>query len=357
MPRTLPLLILLLVAGLALAQPTVPPDPGAVADEAVAAWLESEPIRVASAITTPTELCLALPGLLTSPPPPQGTRVNLEDRHRLEIDEPDAASFTYSAVRPNDSLDVVQVDLLHNGDRWEVASVGFRRPAASAGRAWLQRPSIGRWFVVFTLLVVLLAFTNSFLRRWLRAGLSTVRAHRRLVIGTLAFLYGVFALGAITGSRLPHECSDAVMTVVESAVTSLGATEAYASGNYARAATVTFYQNFVVVTVSVTYAAALPFGVPAYLLSTVSFFVQAIPFGLLGAFAWPGLPLVLLLLLLELTAYFLVVAGGGMLLATLVRKGFGALREAFVKLTLMLPLALLLLLVGAWYEAFVVIGF
>ena len=104
MPRTLPLLILLLVAGLALAQPTVPPDPGAVADEAVAAWLESEPIRVASAITTPTELCLALPGLLTSPPPPQGTRVNLEDRHRLEIDEPDAASFTYSAVRPNDTI-------------------------------------------------------------------------------------------------------------------------------------------------------------------------------------------------------------------------------------------------------------
>lgn len=354
MPRLIAILLLLL-AGLAWAQPAG--DVGSLADEAVLAWLDTEPFEMASAVTTPVELCRALPRLLSSPPPPQGTRVNLDDRQPLERDDPDLRSFTYSAVRPNDSLDVVQVDLERDGDVWQVTSVGFRRPAVAAGRGWLQVPSAGFGFVLFSIVIVVLLFTRSFLRRWLARGLAFVREHRRLVIGTFAFLYGTFALGALVGSQLPVECADSVLEVVESAVTSVGATEAYASGNYARAAVVTFYQNFVVVTVSVTYAAALPFGVPAYLLSTLSFFTQAIPFGLLGAFAWPGLPLVLLLLLLELTAYFLVVAGGGMLLVTLVRKGFGALSEAFMKLTLMLPLAMLLLLIGAWYEAFVVIGF
>jgi hypothetical protein len=361
MLRTLTLILILLVgAALAQADPNdAAPvdDPGALADAAVLAWLETEPLGIASAITTPAELCQALPTLLVSPPPPQGTRVNLDDRQELTADDPDARNFTYSAVRPNDQLEVVQVVLTRADGRWEVVGVGFRRAEVATGRGWLQRPVIGWWFVALSLVIVGLMARPSFLRRWVGGGLDAVREHRRLVTYTMIGLYGIFGLGAFTGTQLPPECNDAVLTVVESAVTSVGATEAYASGNYARAAAVTFYQNFVVVTVSVTYAAAVPFGVPAYLISALSFYVQAIPFGLLGAFSWPGLPLVLILLILELTAYFLVVAGGGMLLATLVRKGFGALREAFTKLTLMLPLAMLLLLLGAWYEAMIIIGF
>src|SRR5690606_41121783 len=92
-------------------------------------------------------------------------------------------------------------------------------------------------------------------------------------------------------------------------------------------------------------------GVPAYIYAAFSFFVQGVPFGLIGGGA-PGQILTLLVVLvLELTAYFFVVSGGGMLLATIWRGGFGRLPDGFRKLLSTLPVAMLLLLVGAWFEA------
>jgi hypothetical protein len=44
-----------------------------------------------------------------------------------------------------------------------------------------------------------------------------------------------------------------------------------------------------------------------------------------------------------------------MLLATLIREGFGGFRRAFRKLTMTLPIAFLLLVIGAWYEAAIII--
>lgn len=332
-------------------------DPEATADAAVQAWLEREPVDLTTIVSLPPEeVCAALPGLLRSPPPQEGTTVNLDDRRELDDDDPDRRRYTYSAVRPPEQLEVVEVQLERRGDLWFATDVGYRVPTGGGGRAWLQRPLFGWLFVAFTVAVVALLIRPSFLRRWLASGAAVVREHRGIVIGTMAFLYGVFALGAFTGSQLPGECGDAILELVEVAVTSVGATEAYASGNLARAAVVTFYQNFVVVTLSVTFSLALLFGVPAYLLASLSFFVQAIPFGLLGSATPVELVFVLILLGLELTAYFLVVAGGGILLATLIRKGFRGLQSAFTRLALMLPIAMLLLLIGAWYEALVLIA-
>ncbi|HEX7002199.1 MAG TPA: hypothetical protein VF164_10960, partial [Trueperaceae bacterium] len=59
----------------------------------------------------------------------------------------------------------------------------------------------------------------------------------------------------------------------------------------------------------------------------------------------------LVVLVLELTSYFFVVSGGGMLLATIWRGGFARLPEGFRKLLSTLPVALVLLLAGAWFEA------
>jgi hypothetical protein len=171
----------------------------------------------------------------------------------------------------------------------------------------------------------------------------------------LVFLYAMFGLGALVGAGLPRQCEEAIVSVVTTAVTSLGATSAYGSGDIARAAVTTFYQNFVVVTLSVTFTLSLLFGIPAYLLSAASYFVQGIPFGLIGTGNAGQLVLVLVLLVLELSSYFVVVAGGGMFLATLIRRGFGALPEAFRKLVLTLPFAMVILLLSAWYEAFIVL--
>ena len=335
-------------------------DAGQAADRAVEAWLATEPPSFdALARLDAEELCRALPTLLADPAPPAGTEVRVEDRMERPSDDPDVRVFTYAAVRPGDQLDVVEVRVRRVPDGWVSDRVAFRSTTELSGmRAWLQTPAASWSFVGFTLLVLLLMVNRaSLLRRWLATSGAALREHRRLVTGTLIVLYAIFGLGAWLGTTLPEGCDEAVLEVVNTAVTSLGATEAYGSGDVARAAVTTFYQNFVVVTLSVTFTLAALLGVPAYLFAAFSFFAQGIPFGLLGGGGLGEMVMVLVLLVVELTAYFLVVSGGGMLLATIWRKGLGALPLGFSKLLSMLPVAMLLLLAGAWYEAVVIILF
>lgn len=332
-------------------------DPAQLADRAVETWLKRTPVTLEQLSTLDTpQLCEALPDMITHPAPQPGTQVHLNDRREQPTDSPDQRSFTYSAVRPGNQLDVVEVKLARQGDVWRVDDVGYRTSVEPQGvRSWLQGPTASWLFIAFTALILLGLARPSPLRRWLREGWGYLREHRRLVIGTFIFLYGMFALGALVGSGLPKACETAIVTVVKTAVTSVGATQAYGSGDIVRAAVTTYYQNFVVVTLSVTFTLALLFGLPAYLLSAGSYFVQGIPFGLIGTTTPLQLVLVLILLLIELSSYFVVVAGGGMFLATLVRRGLGALPLAFRKVVTMLPFAMVALLFGAWYEAFIVL--
>ncbi len=328
------------------------------ADAAVESWLEQEPLSISQLSKLDTEsLCRELPALLSNPAPPPGTEVRLADRIERPSDDPDERVFTYAAVRPGNQLDVVEVRLHQAGGEWTVEYVGFRSSLELTGmRAWLQTPAASWVFVAFTLLVVLmLANRKSVLRRWLRSAREVVKEHRRLVAVTLIGLYAIFGLGVLTGTALPASCEQAVLDVVSQAIGTLGATDAYGSGNVARAAATTFYQNFVVVTASVTFSLAAILGVPAYIFAAFSFFTQGIPFGLLGGGNALQLLGLLVLLVLELTSYFLVVAGGGMLLATIFKRREGALVQAYRKLLLMLPVAGVLLLIGAWYEALLII--
>lgn len=342
------------------------------ADEAVQGWLDQPAVTLLPNMSmSAEEICEMLPAVLAGTAPPAGTQVRLEDRVERASDDPELRIFTYAAVRPGDQLDVVEVRLRQQGTPslpppeadaastepslqplWEVEYVGFRSAQELSGvRAWLQTPTAWWLFVAFSLLVTVQLLTRgSQLRRWLTAGVAVVREHRRLVVVTQVVLYSLFGLGALAGSALPDECEVPILEVVTTAVTSLGATDAYGSGNVARAAVTTFYQNFVVVTLSVTFSLAALFGVPAYLFAGMSFFVQGIPFGLVGGAGPFELLLILILLVLELTAYFLIVAGGGMLLATLFSPGEGRLFNGYRKLLLMVPIAMLLLLAGAWYE-------
>lgn len=335
-----------------------PGSPEAVADAAVRAWLQRAPIAIDQLTRLDAEaLCRELPGLVTSPPPPAGTEVRFDDRVERPVDDPNTLVFTYAAVRPGDQLDVVEVRLQRQGDGWVDTRVGFLSLTEPRGvRAWLQTPMASWLFVGFTLIVVLMLLNPaSGLRRWLAQARAAIAEHRRLVIGTVVALFGLFGLGVLAGSALPESCDVAVLEIVESAISSLGATAAYGSGDVPRAAATTFYQNFVVVTLSLTFTLSAILGVPGYLYAAVSFFVQGVPFGLIGGGTAVELVGVVLLVLVELSAYFIVVAGGGMLLATVVKGGFGTFRLGFTKLLLMLPVAMVLLLAGAWYEALIVI--
>lgn len=328
------------------------------ADAAVESWLDQEPLSITQLTRMDTEaLCRELPALLSNPAPPPGTEVRLADRTERLSDDPNERVFTYAAVRPGDQLDIVEVRLHQTNGEWTVEYVGFRSSLELTGmRAWLQTPPASWLFVGFTLLVVLMLLNrDSVLRRWLRSAREVIKEHRRLVTITVIALYAIFGLGALTGSALPEVCEQAVLDVVSQAIGSLGATDAYGSGNVARAAATTYYQNFVVVTASVTFSLAAILGVPAYIFAAFSFFTQGIPFGLLGGGNALQLLGLFVLLLLELTSYFLVVAGGGMLLATIFRRREGALVQAYRKLLLMLPVAGVLLLIGAWYEALLII--
>lgn len=325
------------------------------ADAAVRDWLARRPISFDRLSGLSAEdLCQELPGIVTEPPPPAGTDVNLDDRvERTTAEDGEERVFTYAASLPADQLDVVEVRLRPADDGWEVVRVGFRRDTSLTGvRAWLQTPAASWAFIVFSAVVAYMLVTRgSLLRRWLGRTREAVKEHRRLVIGTILAFYGLFGLGVLSGTTLPETCDVAVVQIVEGAITSLGATAAYGSGDVPRAAAVTFYQNFVVVTVSVTFTLAAILGVPAYIYAAFSFFVQGVPFGLIGGGDVMQILTLLVVIVLELTAYFFVVSGGGMLLSTVWRGGFGRLPDGFRKLLSTLPVAMILLLAGAWFEA------
>lgn len=372
----LPLLLSVFGAAAAQTQPVQPgAQPAVVADRAVREWLAREPLNpLALSGLEPEEVCRQLPTLIENPAPPAGTTVNFADRverdpvpsgtetsseNGTETSKAagDKRRYTYPVTFPGERLGVLEVTLQRSEGRWQAERVGPQQTLQTPTiPAVLQTPAAAWIFGVLSLGFFYLLVRPSFFRRWLAEGWGYVREHRRLSIVTTMVLYGLFGLGVLTGANLPPECAQTIMQFVEEGVSQLGAAQAYESGNVARAAVVTLYQNFVMGAVVTTYGVAfISFGVLAYVLNGARFLALGLPFGFLTQ-ADPGtLVTVLILIVVELMAYVLVTAGGGMLLVTLVRGGFGGFRLAFRKLTMMLPLAFLLLVIGAWYEAAVII--
>jgi hypothetical protein len=355
-------LLLLLAAGAALAQapaddPGLAPtelrgdDPADLADRAVERWLASESRTLADLAALDAEtVCRELPGLFAAPPPPPGTEVDLSDGRERPTDDENRTRFTYAAEVPPDRLDVVEVILVRDGDGWAVERVGFQL-AETGGRDFLQSRTAGIVFALITLAFLVGVARPSPLRRWLAFGAASVREHRRLVIVTMVAGWAIVGVGLWSGAQLPDACEEAVLTILGSTLDQVGANQALASGDVARTALVIFYQNFLVVTVTALFGSALLLGVPAYLLAGASFLAQSTAFGVLGLGGFPEIVLIAVLFVLEFTSYFLVVAGGGMLVATLVRGGLSQIGLAYRKLTATLPWAAALLLIGAWYEA------
>ena len=332
-------------------------SPEEVADAAVRAWLQKKtPDFRSIALKDPEEVCAILPDLVKSPPPPPGTTVNLDDRRSPEVQDENIRLFTYPASLGGSRPEIIEVRLQKEDGKWKADRVSVRVDLPNAGfRKWLQTRLAGWLFIAFSIFVFYSLAVPSLLRKWLALAWANILEHRRIVSLTIGFLTGVFVLGMLTGASLPDACKESVHQVLLHLVGSVGAIEAYGSGSIPRAATITFYQNFASVTLMVLYGSALIFGFPAYLIASASFFIQGIPFGLLASSQPLDLIVSLIVLVLELSAYFLVVSGGGIFLAMLIRKGAKGFVEGLNKLTLMLPVAMVLLLIGAWFEAFMII--
>ena len=334
--------------------------PETAADRAVREWLDRPAVNLTSLSgLPPEELCQQLPSLLGSPPAPEGTRVNFDDRVEREVTEEGlegARRYTYPVSFPGGQLEVLEVTLREQEGAWVTEDIGIQTAGGGTIPRVFQQPATAWVFALFSLYFVWLLLRPSFFRRWLVEGWALLKGYRGLVIGTFVALYGLFALGLGVGAGLPPECQVAISSFVETTVEELGAAEAYGSDNVARAAVVTLYQNFVMGTLVTTFSVTfITLGIGAYLLNGLRFLAIGVPFGFLVDAGPLNLLFVLILIVVELSAYVVVTAGGGIFLMTVIREGFKGFRAGARKLILMLPIAFLLLMLGAWYEAAVVI--
>ena len=349
-----------LIFSLAVAQLAVGSDPVKVAEEAIQSWLEQPAFNPADILSKPQdEICTQLSAYLFNPPPPSGTNVNLEDRQEIKSETATEKTYTYPASFSSGQLAIVEVKLEEQEGQWQASSVKFRLDSsgtAALSRLYdtIQQPFAYILFSLFSLGLIYLLLRPSFLRRQLAEGWGYIKEHRRLVWFTIIFLYGLFALGFVAGRGLSETCAQLFLSFFQNSLDEIGAGDAASSLNVARLATLIFFQNFTFGVMVTTFGLAVLFGIPAFLMNGARYYLLGIPFGYQGFAGVLDFFLTIILFIVELMAYILVTAGGGMLLVSLIRQGFKGLNLGFRKLVMMLPIAMLLLVIGAWYEAVVI---
>lgn len=382
-------------ASLAAAQLATGSDPEQVADAAIQTWLEREPFSPYAVIGSSGEnldaACISLGENLINPAPPTGTVVNFDNRELVEpdtdnaltptseIDEltgtqaPAASSpgestetvlsertYSYPASFPSGQLVIVEAKLTETAAGWQANEVAIRLDEQLEGMfasyEAVQSPVGYSIFTLFSIALIALLFVpGSFIRRWLAEAWGYTVQHRRTVIFSVVLLYGFFALGYITGTYLPDACGNVFAGLIGRNLDNIGVLDALASRNVARLSSLIFFQNFTFGAFTTTFIPASVLALPAYLFNSLRFYTLAIVFGFQGFADFFSVVKTLILFAIELMAYIMVTAGGGMMLLTLIREGFGGFRKGYRKLLMMLPVAMLLLVIGAWYEAAVIL--
>ncbi len=327
-------------------------DPATVADEAVEAWLERANSfdYFALAQDSPEEMCQELTVLGQDPRIIQEATVNLDDRREVDTDTEGLQRYSYSARVGDSLLGSVQVRVVQEGDTWQARTVRLRLNDTSVGLPdFMSSPSATIVFVLLSLYTVYLLVRPSWFRRWLAEGYQVLRDHRRITVGTIIALYGIYTLGSLAGTAVP-ECQEALATIVGGSIEDTGVVDVLNQGSIPQTAAVITYWNFLQGAIVTTFSPAILFGVLAYLINFARFFVLGFalaPVGPQAALLVFHIPVIII----ELLAYILITAGGGILLATIIRQGFSSFRLAIRRLVLTVPIALLLLMIGAWYES------
>ena len=366
-------------------------NPAEVADEAVRHWQARAQAfdYVALASVSPVAMCQELALFGQDPRVIAATNVNLSDRRLLEAQSnDDERIYSYAASFGQNALGRVQVRVLRsaqpqgnqnnqtsqgtltldNQDNetnaadadtaaeddgasiWQADGVMLEldNPAAQLP-SFMRSDAVGWLFILLSLYVLYALSRPSWLRRLLSQSLQVLREHKRIVIGSTILLYGSYIFGSLAGISLP-ECQEALAVFVSNSLRSTGVVDVLEENSVPKLAAVITYWNFVQGSLATTLIPAAFFAVPAYIINIARFFMLGFALAPVGETA--GLLLFHLpVIIIELLAYVLITAGGGIFVATLFRQGFANFRLAMRKLLYTIPVAFVLLLIGAWYES------
>lgn len=342
-------------------------QPEAVADQAVENWLaraKASPLanfdftallEAEDAQSSTEAMCEDIAVLGNNPVLISQLEVNLESR-RLHREDTDYRVYSYaSGMKDSRLLAQVYVyveskDVEGEGTIWEAKAIQSQMGSSSSLPSFLSHPLAPWLFVALSLYVLYLLLRPSWYRRWLLQGWQLLREHRGVTLTTITLLYGMYILGHLAAMALPM-CQQAMMVMVADTLQQSGISSTLQDAEVIPAATVIFSWNFIQGAVMTTFSPAMLFGIPAYLMNVPRFFLLG--FALAPSAVMPMLEysLHIPVAIIELMAYVLVTAGGGMLVVTIMREGIRAFNKGLQKLLLMLPIAFLLLLIGAWYEA------
>lgn len=353
-PLTLRFIVLFLFTSTAFAQFATGTDPEAVADEGVRNWLaRAQQANLQTlAMESPEAFCEEIAVMGPSAVMPTEVTVNFSDRWEIPAPQEGQRVFSYPARVGNDGLARVRVLLTQEDDVYRAEAVDLRLEGERASLPAFMRTEVAGWvFIALTAYLIYLLARPSWYRRLLRQGWLVLRAHRGVVIAAVVLLYGAYGLGSWMGASVP-ECQAAVATIVGGGLSETGVVDVLEEGSVPHTAAVITYWNFLNGTIFTTLIPAFIFGIPAYLLN----FFRFMFLGVALAPADPQFMVPLLfhlpVIIIELMAYILVTAGGGMFLMTLIREGFKGFSTAATRLLLMVPIAFLLLVIGAWYESY-----
>jgi hypothetical protein len=210
---------------------------------------------------------------------------------------------------------------------------------------------VGAWiFVALTALLAWAVVTPTIWRTWMRESLIVTRANLGVYLGTNIVLYAVFILGAIAGLSQPKYV--ALFQEFASGALAQGGLEKLATSGVASGAFAITLNNLRA-GIAVAFITGFLFAVPAYLV----FLSQTIFYGFvlspIGNLAGTPFLLHIPTIIVEFAAYFYVVAASGIMLARIIgRIPYAMAVRDYVKC---LPVAVTILVIAAWYEAFEVL--
>jgi hypothetical protein len=277
-------------------------------------------------------------------PAPKEARVSFNLRRASERLQ--QRIYTYPITSSDVGDQTLTVTISKSGDAWSASSVNLGEVGSSIPE--FVTTTWGGW--LFAALSALLLYASLAIAPWrktLSQSLQIVKEQRQVFIWTNVALYGLFAIGTWYGLSNP----DVVKAIVEFLGTALNinGVAALTQSNVASAAFGITVNNARAAMLAF-FAPGSLFAVPAYLFASgqMLFYGTALaPVGTTPLTVWL---LHLPTIIIELQAYIFIVASSGAMLWRIIKRvPFGV---AFIDYLRCLPLALSILVLAAWYEAF-----